>query len=114
MTETGLKHVILRVEGIVTHTSQVPDDVELIVVDEEVYTEPMLDYTREDLAPYEECATCGCVKKEHHECSLAIGIIEEVYSVIESAAEPAQESVPDKSDSPADLVAESEEEGKDG
>ena len=70
MPESELKHVILQdymVEGVVIHASQVPSeaDVELIVVDEEVYTEPMLDCTREDLAPYEKCKTCGCVKSEH-------------------------------------------------
>ena len=65
MTETVPKHVILQVEGILIHASQIPDDVELILVDEDVDTEPMLDYTREDLAPYEKCKTCGCVKKEH-------------------------------------------------
>ena len=66
--ETGRtrdRHVILQVEGIVVHASQTPDDIQLILVDEEVYTEPMLGYTREDLAPYETCAACGFVRKEH-------------------------------------------------
>ena len=62
---TDVKFVIVDMEGGLVHSTQEPEVVELIVVDADVYREPMFDYTREDLAPYEQCGSCGCVKKVH-------------------------------------------------
>ena len=66
-------------------------------------------------AAREVCDELGHVaEEERHDCSMAIGIIEEVYSVIQSATKPTPRSEPDISDSPADLAAGPEEEGADG
>ena len=65
MNTADRKYVLVDLEGEIVHSTQEPEGVELIVVDANVYREPMLNYVRQDLEPYEKCATCGHVKKAH-------------------------------------------------
>lgn len=62
---TEKQYVLVDLEGGIVHSTQEPEDVELIIVDADVYREPMLHYVRRDLAPYEKCAAFGHVKNEH-------------------------------------------------
>ena len=61
------------------------------------------------------CDELGDVaEEERHDCSMAMGIIEEVGAVIESAAESIERSGTSDTGSPAVPAAEPEERGADG
>lgn len=59
--------VVEMAEGGRVDRTQAPEGIELLIVDHDVYLEPMLHYTRADLEPYERCGSCGDVRMLHRD-----------------------------------------------